>query len=175
MSIDIGSTIKESRKKNKMTQKQLAKELHKSERMIQKYENNEVTPSFEIMKEISNVLNTNIHIPILNDAINTIKDAIGETDKEIKNNQYILDEQRKNTILNENQIKKWFYDDINALIEETLKVDKNILRYDRNDFTESEIKEIGYFVYLAYNTKINEILSRKNTSENEYDKGVFKY
>ena len=39
----------------------------------------------------------------------------------------------------------------------------------------AEIEEIGYFVYLAYNTKINEILSRKNTSENEYDKGVFKY
>ena len=175
MSINIGTTIKEARKKRKMTQKQLAEELKKSERMIQKYENNEVTPSFDIMKQISEILNTNIHEPILNDAINTINEAINEEKKEIKNNKFILNEQRKDIVLNENIIKKWFFDDIKALIEETLKADTNLLRYNRNDFTEAEIEEIGYFVYLAYNTKINEILSRKNTSENEYDKGVFKY
>lgn len=178
MSINIGLAIKEARKKNKITQKQLADLISKSERMIQKYENNEVTPSLDVAKKISEKLNTNIYTLIVTDAINVINETLNENKKEIDDIQNILeldDQQRKNTILNENLIKKWFLNDIKAIIDETLTVDTNILRYNRNDFTDSEIEEIAYFVYLSFNTKINEILSKKNDSQNEYDKGIFKY
>ncbi|CAM2076346.1 MAG: helix-turn-helix transcriptional regulator [uncultured Clostridium sp.] len=178
MSINVGLTIKEARKKNKITQKQLADLISKSERMIQKYENNEVTPSLDVAKDISEKLNTNIYALMVNDAINVINETIKENNKEINNIQSMLEtdnQYRKSTILNENLIKKWFLDDIKALMAETLTVDNNILRYDKNDFTDYEIEEIGYFVYLSFNTKINEILSKKNSSKNEYDKGIFKY
>ena len=145
--------------------------------MIQKYENNEVTPSLDVVKDISKKLNTNIYTLLVNDAINIINETINENEKEIDKiqNMLVLDAQcSKNTLLNENLIKKWFLDDIKALIDETL-TSNNVLRYNRNDFTDNEIEEIGYFVYLSFNTKINEILSRKNTSKNEYDKDIFKY
>ncbi|MDB2076538.1 helix-turn-helix transcriptional regulator [Clostridium paraputrificum] len=177
MSINVGLAIKEARKKNKITQKQLADLISKSERMIQKYENNEVTPSLDVVKDISKKLNTNIYTLLVNDAINIINETINENEKEIDKiqNMLVLDAQcSKNTLLNENLIKKWFLDDIKALIDETL-TSNNVLRYNRNDFTDNEIEEIGYFVYLSFNTKINEILSRKNTSKNEYDKDIFKY
>jgi len=177
LSINVGLAIKEARKKNKITQKQLADLISKSERMIQKYENNEVTPSLDVVKDISKKLNTNIYTLLVNDAINIINETINENEKEIDKiqNMLVLDAQcSKNTLLNENLIKKWFLDDIKALIDETL-TSNNVLRYNRNDFTDNEIEEIGYFVYLSFNTKINEILSRKNTSKNEYDKDIFKY
>lgn len=57
--MSIGENIKQYRK-GKMTQKELAKKLKKSERMIQKYENDEVTPSFDMLNEIANILNVSI-------------------------------------------------------------------------------------------------------------------
>ncbi|WP_027098974.1 helix-turn-helix domain-containing protein [Clostridium paraputrificum] len=177
MSINVGLAIKEARKKNKITQKQLSNLISKSERMIQKYENNEVTPSLDVIKDISKKLNTNIYSLIVNDAINIINETINENEKEIDKIQNMLDidaQRSKDTILNENLMKKWILDDIKVLIDETL-ISNSILRYNRNDFTDNEIEEIGYFVYLSFNTKINEILSRKNPSKNEYDKDIFKY
>jgi transcriptional regulator with XRE-family HTH domain len=52
----IGDIIKTERKKKKLTQKYLATEIGKSERMLQKYENGEVTPSIEVIEKISEIL-----------------------------------------------------------------------------------------------------------------------
>ena len=60
MSDNIGVKIKELRKRNDMTQKQLAECLSKSERMIQKYESGEVQPSIKILKEISDKFGVDI-------------------------------------------------------------------------------------------------------------------
>ena len=60
MKNNIGTKIKELRKTNNMTQKQLAECLSKSERMIQKYESGDVQPSIKILKEISNKFKTDI-------------------------------------------------------------------------------------------------------------------
>ncbi|NFT04109.1 helix-turn-helix transcriptional regulator [Clostridium sporogenes] len=51
--MNIGEKIKEIRKSKKLTQAQLAKQINKSERMLQKYENGEVTPSFEVIEIIA--------------------------------------------------------------------------------------------------------------------------
>lgn len=58
--MDIGNNIKSIRKKNKLTQKDLADKLNKSVRMVQKYENGEVTPNIEVLKEISKILNVSL-------------------------------------------------------------------------------------------------------------------
>ena len=58
--MDIGNNIKSIRKKNKLTQKDLADKLNKSVRIVQKYENGEVTPNIEVLKEISKILNVSL-------------------------------------------------------------------------------------------------------------------
>ena len=60
MKNNIGTKIKELRKTNNMTQKQLAECLSKSERMIQKYESGDVQPSIKVLKEISDKFQTDI-------------------------------------------------------------------------------------------------------------------
>ncbi|HBI6990128.1 TPA: helix-turn-helix transcriptional regulator [Clostridium perfringens] len=54
--LNIGENIKKRRKEKNMTQKELAKKLGKSTRMIQKYENSEVLPSLGVLNEISKIL-----------------------------------------------------------------------------------------------------------------------
>jgi transcriptional regulator with XRE-family HTH domain len=51
--MNIGETIKTERKKKNITQKELAQKINKSERMVQKYENGEVTPSIEVLNQIA--------------------------------------------------------------------------------------------------------------------------
>lgn len=52
----LGEKIKKLRKERKITQKQIANLLGKSERMVQKYESGEVTPSIEVLLEICKIL-----------------------------------------------------------------------------------------------------------------------
>lgn len=56
LEINLGQRIKAARKKSCITQKELAKSLGKSERMIQKYESNEVHPSLDVISAISEAL-----------------------------------------------------------------------------------------------------------------------
>ena len=53
---ELGFKIKELRKSKKITQKQLAAMVDKSERMIQKYESGEVAPTISTFSQISNAL-----------------------------------------------------------------------------------------------------------------------
>ncbi|MFL0194815.1 helix-turn-helix domain-containing protein [Clostridium sp. WILCCON 0269] len=58
--MSISENIKKYRKTRGFTQKTLALILDKSERMIQKYESSEVTPSMEVIKAISAALSIKI-------------------------------------------------------------------------------------------------------------------
>jgi transcriptional regulator with XRE-family HTH domain len=55
----IGKEIRAARLKKKLTQPDLASTLGKSVRMIQSYESDEVTPSFEIVEQIATALGVN--------------------------------------------------------------------------------------------------------------------
>ena len=166
MSINIGSTIKEARKKSKMTQKQLAKELNKSERMIQKYEKNEVIPSFEIMKQISRILNTDIHNPILNDAIKTIDETLSNVDNSI---HYQLSQRQKTSTSTDkfeaSDLYEYIYSTIVSIL--TLTIESKTFNYSLEDFNMNEIDEISKFLYDAYQLKVNEILERHVKSKKE--------
>lgn len=58
----IGDVIKRERKNNKLTQKQLAHMINKSERMVQKYENGEVIPSLDVLEQLSSGLKINRNV-----------------------------------------------------------------------------------------------------------------
>lgn len=57
---DFGSKLKEYRKKNKMTQAQLANLLGKSPSTIYGYESNQILPSFDTLCQISSILSADI-------------------------------------------------------------------------------------------------------------------
>lgn len=61
MSNSIGNKIQYQRKKKKLTQKNFAILIDKSERMIQKYESGDVIPSLEMIHKIAIVLECNIN------------------------------------------------------------------------------------------------------------------
>lgn len=56
----IGDNIKKYRKINKITQTELATKLNKSLRTIQKYESDDVTPSIQTLKSITEILNVQL-------------------------------------------------------------------------------------------------------------------
>ena len=56
MSVNIGENIKRCRMNKKITQKDFADLLKKSLSIVQKYENNNVSPTIEVLTEISEVL-----------------------------------------------------------------------------------------------------------------------
>ena len=49
----IGDNIKKYRKMNKLTQKEFSRKIGKSERMVQKYENNETNPPLSVISNIA--------------------------------------------------------------------------------------------------------------------------
>ncbi|WP_053818168.1 helix-turn-helix domain-containing protein [Clostridium sporogenes] len=71
----IGDNIKKYRKMNKLTQKEFSRKIGKSERMVQKYENNETNPPLSVISNIAQLFNVKT-----SDIIN------GETEEESLNN-----------------------------------------------------------------------------------------
>lgn len=59
---ELGATIKELRKKQNMTQKELARYLNVSEATICKYENNTATPPFETLRTLAATFNISMDI-----------------------------------------------------------------------------------------------------------------
>lgn len=57
---EIGEKIKEIRKKNKLTQSELAKKIDKTLSSIQKYEKGDIDISFNVLNKIAQVLNTDL-------------------------------------------------------------------------------------------------------------------
>lgn len=56
----ISNRIRELRKNKKLTQKELAEMINKSERALQKYESGEITPKYSAMEDIAKALNVTI-------------------------------------------------------------------------------------------------------------------
>ena len=54
---EIGKAIQQQRKAQKITQKEFAQQLGKSERTIQKYESGEILLKIDVLKQIANELN----------------------------------------------------------------------------------------------------------------------
>ncbi len=54
---EIGKAIQKQRKAQKITQKEFAQRLGKSERTIQKYESGEILLKIDVLKQIANQLN----------------------------------------------------------------------------------------------------------------------
>lgn len=57
MIYELGATIKDLRKKQNITQKELARRLNVSEATICKYENNTATPPFETLRSLAVIFN----------------------------------------------------------------------------------------------------------------------
>lgn len=78
----IGTRIKEMRKSKKITQKQLAEILNKSESSIQKYESGEVEIPQSVLDEIAKALDTNLLYLFGYDA-EKLEDELNELHKDL--------------------------------------------------------------------------------------------
>lgn len=77
--MNISELIGKLRREKNMTQKQLAKLIHKSEVTVKKYETGEITPPSDVFLDILNTLGVNLYI-------NSDKDNLLRKYIESKNN-----------------------------------------------------------------------------------------
>ena len=71
---EIGKAIQKQRRAQKITQKEFAQRLRKSERTIQKYESGEILLKIDVLKKIANELNVPWHELLFAKVTNTPKD-----------------------------------------------------------------------------------------------------
>lgn len=159
----IGSKIKETRKKIGMTQKQLAKALNKSERMIQKYENNEVTPSFDIVKQISTILRTDIADLILSDAITKIDETLKDSDNSFHTQMAQKYSEIRKKVTTSDSFE--FFDLTQYFFSSTIELlgsfkYSETFNYSIEQFDPFEIDEICEFLSNVFLLKLNEIVKR---------------
>lgn len=165
--MNIGDNIKKYRKQNKITQTELANKLNKSLRTIQKYENNDITPSISILNDIASALNITI-----NDLTNQNNHGLyahvkskqafkGYTYKPINNEIIQLD------INNPNDMDMLINNHISNISDDELltfknkkkfknELDNQILLYDK--MTPKELE-------LLYISKINDLKSIMESQE----------
>ncbi len=76
----IGTRIRAARKAKSLNQTELAHKLNKALRTVQKYESGEIEPSFEIMRQISKILECDINFLYGNDVtpppVSTLADVM---------------------------------------------------------------------------------------------------
>lgn len=73
----IGNNIKTYRKKKKITQKEMALHIDKSERTVQKYESGELEPNIETLNKIARALNVSI-LELIGNTLQTKQKSIEE-------------------------------------------------------------------------------------------------
>ena len=71
---EIGKAIQKQRRAQKITQKEFAQRLGKSERTIQKYESGEILLKIDVLKQIANELNVPWQELLSAEDTNTTKD-----------------------------------------------------------------------------------------------------
>ncbi|MBQ3427346.1 MAG: helix-turn-helix transcriptional regulator [Clostridia bacterium] len=94
----MGLTIKTLRKKNHLTQKNLAKRLNISETSVSKYESNTVTPPLDVLRSMSTVFHISMDEMFGTQPAGTISlHGLSENQKEIiKQLAYIFNSYGKN-------------------------------------------------------------------------------
>lgn len=112
--MDIGSNIKALRKKNNLTQAQLAEDIC-AQTMISKIENNEITPNKRLLEELSKKLNVDL-VYLMN------KEKENDSAKKIKNIKDMI----------EISLTKRDYDMINLIFQSNIDtIEKNHTPYFR--------------------------------------------
>lgn len=112
--MDIGSNIKALRKKNNLTQAQLAEDIC-AQTMISKIENNEITPNKRLLEELSKKLNVDL-VYLMN------KEKENDSAKKIKNIKDMI----------EISLNKRDYDMINLIFQSNIDtIEKNHTPYFR--------------------------------------------
>lgn len=78
--MSIGKNIKHCRKARKLTQKQLADMINKTDRSIQKYENDTIEPPISVINDIAKALMISITdlIPVIENKVEVIKAPLSE-------------------------------------------------------------------------------------------------
>lgn len=156
--LNIGENIKKYRKEKKLTQPQLASLINKSESSVRKYENGEVTPSMDILKQIADILD----LPLI--------DLIVDNDNFVDSNLYQkfineLGSSKSSIYLKPSEINEINYETEAMGIIETLLRSKYVqdkYNYNYFDLTEEEFSEIYEFILEMLDLKLSKVKKDKS-------------
>lgn len=165
--MNVGERIRLYRKQKKMTQKQLAEEIHISLMSIQRYERNERQPHIETLKKIADIFDVPI-IELIGDDpnsnlnFNLIKYEVDKEDDFIKVVENLDDIYKKpSDIKKEKQIKKEMNGIIKA-VEDMLSneyIEKEY-GYKYNELSIDDQSELYGFMHKLLKIKVDEIKLR---------------
>ena len=187
---NLASNIKNMRKTQGLTQKELGQKICKSEISVRKYESGNVNIPLSTLFDICDALNIGLKEMLGNDfnqyVNNNVNNNFNEAytildnrlNKEIlkfNKGSNLLSRQKSmidytTNIIDENGIKELIDSTIVDIMFLACENDK--LGYNVDSFTESEITEITAFVYNSYKLKVNEILERHKKETLLLNKGV---
>ncbi|MBM7834983.1 helix-turn-helix domain-containing protein [Clostridium sardiniense] len=173
--MNIGENIKKIRKEKGLTQKDLATSLDVSTITIQNYENNRREPRLETLNKIASILECDLY------ELMGLTETLAKIDAEIDKYEKLAVLHEKDRPIETASLKNFDKNSIKELLTSTvidmmfLSKDSSCLYYDIDSFSNSELEEIGNFIYIAYDLKVAEILDRhksKNTIVNSNKKPV---
>lgn len=162
--MEIGNRIKSARKKEGLTQKQLAEILNVSTITIQNYENNRRKPNIDMINKIAEALGVSQHKLITGKSLSEIvEEVINSTDEIEKAPKKIvekLSKLSKSDVFTLENVDEMFYSTVFNIL--STATENSTLGYKLSDFSGDEVNEISNFVFNSYKLKVNEILERHN-------------
>lgn len=153
--MSIGENIKKARKSKKMTQKELAKFIGKSERMVQKYEKGEIEPSFETLEKIAGTLEVFVFEFLDDNVYVTSSENSVEIKKYTKFDEELIRELLK-TLVHEEELKFYnlFDDDYTLLlnsIKHNLIANVKLLSIKNNEIFDAMRENLNQYTEVTIN------------------------
>lgn len=150
--MSIGENIKKFRKEKGFTQKQLAQEIDKKERTVQKYEANEVTPPIDVIIKIGEILGVSTTL-LINDMDYTNIDILRK-----KTDDAMMNEIR-NTVDKKTSIQATYSLQMKELYEKYF--------FDLFFWKTSTMNQIDYFKFILSIAPLdeNKILTNEDVEE----------
>lgn len=154
--LTIGDKIKAIRKERGLTQKEFAKKINKSERMIQKYENSEVEPRIEVLRDISLALDISFselinprNIPInINESIDKFKNEYVD---------FIIDFEQLNDE-GKNKVITYTKD----LVDNPKFINQPIQKQSEDEISATSIDDFEPYLLAAHSDGIDEETNKAN-------------
>lgn len=161
---ELSENLKMYRKKENLTQKDLAEKIYKSEITIRKYESGKYNIPPSTLFDICKALKVHSQDLLGSDSdkyhIENFGETLSETLSKKKNHDIISKQIDIDDIenLKISDIKEIIFSDL--VIAMSLAANSDEINYCLDDFSEDELREISEFMYMSYELKVNEILNR---------------
>lgn len=157
---DLGDSIKKNRIEKGVTRKELAQKIGVSEVTITRYENGTREPKRETLNNIAKALDVDVFkLMGFDDFLGELESFTSQIEKQLNiDNRYASIPDTDYSNIGTAEIKDILYSTVVDIMY--LALNSTSLKYNINTFSDEEIKDIGDFIYDAYQLKVTEILKK---------------